>query len=99
MAQRDFHEFDFVYLNEKEEFKTLHVVLTVADDAKPRLRLEIHADEDVDDEALRHIVLEMESTRLKSMRLNLAEDCAVILRVSGCNGRQVDMKGEANAQT
>ena len=91
MQRHDSHEFDFVHMGEDGDFKTLHVALTVADYEKPRIRLDIHSVEEIDDVTLTQIVHDIQNTRLKTMRLDLVNECAVSLHVKGAEGRRVDL--------
>lgn len=91
MQRNNSHEFDFVYLGDDGDFKTLHVALAVADGENTRIRLDINSEDEIDNATLTQIVHDIQNTRLKTMRLNLVDDCVITLYVKGAEGRLVDL--------
>ncbi|MCL2235492.1 MAG: hypothetical protein FWB98_03500 [Defluviitaleaceae bacterium] len=86
MQRRNSHEFDFVYMDKEGDFKPLHIKLTVAEN---KMHLNIQSPEEIDDVAVEQIVRDIQATRLKTMRINLSEECVVTLEVEGQEGRLV----------
>ena len=80
MANKLLTEFDFVYTDTAQDFKTVHVKLNITDDGK--LEISIFSDEDINDDEVLHIAEELRKQRLKKLKLdNMAADSEILLCV------------------